>query len=199
MAINQYITPVQNSLESYIPLPLDTLFKAGQAIQNRGDLAQQQSDQVQTGLSSMEALAPAQRDYVNKFANDFKTQQGALLDKYQGNTSDTQYINEARKLNMQFASDPRLTIIKETNDRYKKKEALKDELEAKGIKYLDSNSKFTGIDQNGNLVSDPGHLQATNFDEKINQRFKDKENALSIVGNKLTNRGVLNNLYNIGL
>lgn len=32
MAINQYTKPLQNSLETYVPIPLDTLFKAGQAV-----------------------------------------------------------------------------------------------------------------------------------------------------------------------
>src|ERR1700758_4570106 len=187
-SINEYSNPVQNTLESYIPLPLDYLLKAGQAVQQRGDLAQQQNDQIQTGLASAEALAPAHRDYINKLVSDFKSQQGDLLDKYQGNTSDSQYINEARKLNMQFASDPKLQVIKQANDLIRKKEAIKDELQAKGIKYIDSSPNFTGKDDQGNLLSNPGNLRATNFDQQIDNSFKDKENAIEQVGHTLTNR-----------
>ncbi len=195
-SINEYSSPVQNTLEGYIPLPLDQLFRAGQAIQQRGDLAQQQTDQVQTGLSSMEALAPAHRDFVNKFATDFKSQQMDLLNKYQGNTSDPQYINEARKLSMQFAADPKLQIIKQANDLLKKKQETKDRLDANGVKYIDSNPQFTGVDTNGNLSSNPGGLQATDFDSRIDNAFKSRENAIEQVGHTLTNRENLKKVQN---
>lgn len=188
MPISEYTNPVQNTLEQYVPLPLQQMYQAASSIQQRGDLAQTQNDQVQTGLSSMEALAPGHRDFVNKFANDFKAQQSALLDKYKGNTSDPQYEQESRRLNMQFAADPRLQTIKQTNELWKKKQNIKDELDAKGIKYLDSNPNFTGKDANDNLSSNVGQLSATNFDANINQAFKDKEGAIEQVGHSLTNR-----------
>lgn len=193
--INEYSSPIQNTLEQYVPLPLASMYQAASAIQNRGDLAQGQNDQVQTGLSSMEALAPSQRDFVNKFASDFKTQQGALLDKYHGNTSDPQYEQESRRLNMQFAADPRLSIIKQTNELMKKKQAIKDELDAKGMKYIDSNPNFTGADSNGNLMANAGTLASTNFDTNINQAFKDKESAIEQVGHTLTNRRNLGKVH----
>lgn len=185
--ISEYTNPVQNSLEQYVPLPLEQIYKSAAAIQQRGDLAANQNDAVQTGLSSMEALAPGQRDFVNKFANDFRAQQGALLDKYHGNTSDVNYDQESRKLNMQFAADPRLTTIKQVNELIKKKQSIKDELDAKGLKYLDSNPSFTGVDGSGNLTSDVGSLKSTAFDSNINQAFKDKENAIEQIGHRLTN------------
>lgn len=195
MSLNEYSSPVQNTLEQYVPLPLEMMYKAASAIQARGDIAQNQSDQVQTGLSSMEALAPGHKDFVNKFTSDFRTQQSTLLDKYQGNTSDPQYEQESRKLNMQFAADPRLQTIKQANELYKKKENIKDELNAKGIKYIDSNPNFTGTDSSGNLTSNVGGVHATNFDTNINQAFKDKEQAIEQVGNTLTNRRNLGKVY----
>lgn len=195
-SINEYSSPVQNTLEGYIPLPLDFLLKAGQAIQQRGDQAQQQNDQIQTGLASAEALAPAHRDYINKLSSDFRTQQGALLDKYQGNTSDPQYINEARRLNMQFAADPRLQVIKQANDNIKRKQAIGLELKSKGIKTIDSNANFTGKDDQGNLLSDPGSYRATDFDKQIDMSFKDKEGAIEQIGHQLTNRGNLQKVKN---
>lgn len=188
MPITEYSQPIQNTLEQYVPLPLQGMYQAANAIQQRGDLAQGQNDQVQTGLSSAEALAPGQKDFINKFASDFRTQQGALLDKYHGNTSDINYDQESRKLNMQFAADPRLQTIKQTNEFLKRKQAIGEELDAKGIKHLDSNPNFTGIDGNGNLTSNVGNLSATNFDTNINQAFKDKEGAIEQVGHTLTNR-----------
>lgn len=192
MQINQYSNPIQNSLESYIPLPLDSIFKAGQAIQQRGDLATSQNDQIQTGLASMEALAPAHSQFINNYVNDYKQQQSSLLDKYNGNTSDPDYERESRRVNMQFAADPRLKVIQHTNELIKTKEKIKDELDSKGIKYLDSNPNFTGVDSHGNLSNNVGQLKATNFDEKIDKSFKDLENATKQIKGNLTNR---NNLH----
>jgi hypothetical protein len=193
--INQYSSAVGNTLEQYVPLPLDQLFKAGQTIQTRGDAAQQQNDTIQTGLASMEALAPTHRDFVNKFVGSFKDQQGALLDKYHGNTSDLDYEREARRLNMQYAADPKLQIIKQANEQIRVKEALKDKLDSNGVKYLDSNPTYTGTDANGNLSANVGQLRATDFDNQIDQAFKSKEGAIEQVGTKLTNARNLHREY----
>jgi len=190
--INEYSSPVNNTLEQYVPLPLQSMYQAAQAIQSRGDLAQAQNDQVQTGLSSAEALAPAHKDFINQFANDYRSQQGALLDKYHGNTSDPMYEQEARRLNMQFAADPRLQVIKSANEALKKKQSIKDELDAKGIKYIDSNPNFTGKDSQGNFLSNPGDLRATNFDQNINNAFKDKEHIMKSDGRHMSNIDALN-------
>lgn len=197
MTINQYSTPVQNTLESYIPLPLDTLMKAGQAIQQRGDAAQLQNDQFQTGLASMEALAPGHRQYVNKAVDNYKQEQNSLLDKYAGNTSDPDYEREARRVNMKFAADPNLKVIQNTNDLYKAKQKIKDQLDSQGVKYLDSNPTFTGLDSNGNLSNNVGQLRATAFDTNIDKSFKDIEGATEQVGHTITNRNNLTRHQNI--
>lgn len=196
MTINQYSQPIQNTLESYIPLPLDTLMKAGQAIQSRGDIAQNQNDQFQTGLSSMEALAPDHRQYVNKAVNNYKQQQSDLLDKYKGNTSDPDYERESRRLNMQFAADPNLKVIQNTNDLFKAKQKIRDTLDSQGVKYLDSNPNFTGTDDKGNLSNNVGQLRATAFDTNIDRSFKELEAAQKVKGNKLTNEDALHTEQN---
>src|SRR5882757_7228209 len=111
MAITQYSTPVQNTLEQYIPLPLDQIYKAGQAIQQRADQNQAVNDQFQSGLSSMEALAPSHRDYIKNYVSQYRQAQTNLLDKYKNNEADPDYIRESRRINMQYAADPNLRII----------------------------------------------------------------------------------------
>lgn len=196
MDINQYSSPVQNSLESYIPLPLDMLFKAGQAIQQRGDQAQAQNDQFQTGLSSMEALASGHRQYVNNAVTNYKDQQSQLLDKFGGNTSDPDYERESRRINMQFAADPNLKTIQNTNDLYKAKQKIRDTLDSQGIKYIDSNPNFTGVGSDGNLNNNVGQLRATAFDINIDKGFKDLEGATEQIGHTITNRHNLTNHQN---
>jgi len=178
MEITAYSQPTQNNLESYIPLPLEQIFKAGQAIQTRGDAAQAQNDQYQTGLASIETQASGQRSYVNNLVNNYKTQQGALLDKYNGNTSDLDYERESRRINMQVAADPNLKVIQNTNEAYKAKEKAKNDLDEKGIKYIDTRPNFTGKDANGNLTSDVGNIQATDFDNQIDNSFKEQEGSM---------------------
>lgn len=189
--------PVQNNLEQYIPLPMEQMWKAGQAIQERGDKAQQAADQVQIGLASMEADLPGHRQFVNKFATDYKAKASDLLDKYGNNTSDPNFIRESRQLGLQFAADPRLRTIQLANQEYQAKQKIKDTLNSQGKKYIDTNPNATGVDENNNLNSNVGDLKMTNFDEDIDKSFKNLENTTENLGNGLiTNKKNL--LRNLG-
>lgn len=171
MAINRYVTPIEQTLEQYVPIPFQEMFQAGQAIQQRGDQAQAAQDAAQIGLASMEALAPAQREFVRTYSNDFTKQAGDLLQKYGNNTSDPQFVREAAKLRMQFAADPRLKIIQQTNQALKADQEVARKLSASGVKYLDPNRNFTGADQQGNLIAPTGNIRGTNFDEDLTKAF----------------------------
>ena len=117
--INRYSTPVQNSLEEYVPMPMDMLFKSAAAIQNRGDAIEDLNNRTEFGLASTEALAPAYKEFINQYTNDYKTKAGDLLAKYNNNTSNPEFIRESKRLNTQFASDPRLQIIRQGNEQMK--------------------------------------------------------------------------------
>lgn len=189
MAINRYSKPIEQTLEKYVPLPLDAMFQAGEAIQKRGDLAQMAADQTETGLASLEAYAPAQRDFVNTFANDYKTKAGFLLDKYQGNTADPQFIRESRKLNMQFANDPRLKIIKETNEKVKFNEQIAAKMQADGKLFI--KPEFTGVDANGNLTANVGNIQGVNTLDEWTNMGKIAHASTEEIGTTITNKNNL--------
>lgn len=160
MAISRYSgNGVEQTLEQYVPLPFQEMMQAGQAIQQRGDLAEQQRDQVDTGLSSIETVVSGQTDFKNKFVNDYRKEGAELLKKYP-NPSDPDFIRESRKLNMKFANDPRLQIIKQTNELYKQRQQLEAQKKAKGELFI--SPKFTGVDENGNLNSNVSPLEAVN-------------------------------------
>lgn len=170
MAINKYSQPLGQTLEQYIPLPFEEMSRAASAIQQRGDLAEQQRDQVETGLSSMETMASGQTQFKNNFVNDYKKEGMELLKKYP-NPSDPDFIRESRKLNMKYAADPRLQTIKQTNEFLKNQEKYKQEAAFKGIKVIDPNKNFTGVDNNGNLIVPKNSARGTNFDEDLTKSF----------------------------
>jgi len=195
MAISKYTNPVQNTLEQYVPLPFQEMAQAGAAIQQRGDLAEQQQMQVETGLGSMEALAPGYSQFRNKFVTDYKTQASALLDKYKGNTSDPDFIRESKRMNLTFAADPRLQTIKQGNELIKSQQKIAQELAAKGVKFIDPNRNFTGVDQNGNLIAPTGSIRGTNFDEDITKSFLQiRDNMIDNGKGWKTNKGNLDRL-----
>lgn len=170
--ISEYSTPVQSVRQEYIPLPLDFIMQAGNAIQQRGDKNTAINDQFQTGLASMEALAPGHKDYLKNYVNQYRTEQSGLLDKFKNNEADPEYIRESRRINMKYAADPNLKIIQQANELYKDKVKTTQQLLANNKKYIDSNPTFNGLDPNGNLSSNVGNVRATDFDDSILKNFQ---------------------------
>ncbi len=189
MAINRYSKAIDQSLEKYVPLPLDAMFQAGEAIQKRGDLAQLQADQTEIGLASLEAYAPAQREFVNAFTNEYKTKASSLLDKYHSNAADPQFIRESRKLNMQFINDPRLKIIKETNDKVKFNEQIAARMQAEGKLFI--KPEFTGADANGNLTANVGNVQGVNTLDEWTKAGQIAHASTEEIGTTITNKNNL--------
>lgn len=185
MAINKYTQPIQNTLEQYVPLPFDELLKAGSLIQERGDLAEQQQMQVQTGLASMEALAPGYSQFRDKFANDYKSSATTLLDKYQGNTSNPEFIRDIKRLNMQYSSDPRLQTIKQGNDLYRQNQQIAAKMKAEGKLYIQPN--FTGVDERGNLTANVPGVEGVNTLEDWTKAGMIAHQSTEDIGTKTTN------------
>lgn len=191
MAINKYTNPIQNTLEQYVPIPFQEMLQAGAKIQERGDLAEQQQIQVQSGLSSMEALTPGYANFRDKFANDYKTSAGSLLDKYQGNTSNPEFIRDIKRLNTQYAADPRLSTIKQGNELYKQNQQIATKLKAEGKLYIQPD--FTGLDTRGNLTANVPSIQGVNTLEDWTNAFKVAHESMEDIGNKTTNTRNLSN------
>jgi hypothetical protein len=195
MAISKYTKPLDQTLEQYVPLPFEEMMQAGKAIQQRGDQAEAQNAAVETGLGSMEAMAQGQSKFRDTFVQDYRSNATALLDKFKGNTSDPDFIRESRKLNLTYAADPRLQTIKQTNEFLKSQEKIKMELGAKGIKYIDPNRNFSGVDDKGNLVAPQAGVRGTNFDEDITKAFLQiKDNMTDNGRGWKTNKPNLDNL-----
>lgn len=183
--INRYTNPVQNTLEQYVPLPFNELMQAGAAIQQRGDLAEQQQMAVQAGLASMEALAPAHAQFRDKFANDYKASATSLLDKYQGNTSNPEFIRDIKRLNMQFSGDPRLQTIKQGNELYKQNQQIAAKMKAEGKLYIQP--EFSGVDERGNLSANVPGVTGVNTLEDWTKAGMIAHGSMEDIGTKSTN------------
>lgn len=191
MAISRYTNPIQNTLEQYVPLPFDEMLKAGQMIQQRGDLAEQQQMQVQTGLASMEAYAPGHAKFRDSFVNNYKSEASKLLDKYQSNTSNPEFIRDMKKLNLQYGSDPRLQTIKMGNELYKQNQQIAAKMKAEGKLFIQP--QFTGVDANGNLTADVPGVTAVNTLDEWTNAAKIAHESMEDIGSKTTNARNLQN------
>lgn len=192
-AINRYTQGVQNTLEEYVPLPMQQLMQAASLIQQRGDLAQEQMQQTEMGLASIEALAPAYAQYKDKFVGDYQKRAGELLEKFQGNTSNPEFMRAIKQLNTTALSDPRLQTIKQGNEYIKSQQKYQQELDMKGVKYINPLKNFTGLDSEGRLTTPSGSIRQVNFDDEIAKTFEKAGENIVENGNGLeTNRPNLN-------
>lgn len=183
---NPYYSAVDQTLEEYIPLPFQEMVQAGQAIQQRYDQAEAMNIGTDTMLSSIEALAPAQREYVNNYVGQYRQSASQLYDKYNGNISDPNYIRESRRLNTKFANDPNLKTIKATNEALLANRDIENKLAAQGQLYV--RPQFTGTDQQGRLTSNVGQIRAVNTLGDWANRLKMAASTTTEVGNTITNR-----------
>lgn len=191
MATNPWFSGVDQTLPEYIPLPMEQLFQAGQAVQGRYDTAMSSIDQTNTGLGSMEALAPAHSQYRDQLVNNYRNEISTLLDSYDNNASDPQFLREVNRINTRYASDPNLGIIRMGNESIRSKQKSIQDIYSKGGRYIDTNPRFTGLDERGNLSYDAGQVRQTNFNENIDEMFKNAAKSVVDDGNISTNRQAL--------
>lgn len=189
--INRYSKSVDNTLEEFVPLPLEMMLKAGQAIQQRGDLAEQQRDQTEVGLGSIETRAAGHKDFINKFVNDFRTESAAALEKVGMNTSNPEFIREMNKIKLKYAADPRLQTIKIANEKLKMEEQIAAKLKAEGKLFI--RPEFNGVDERGNLTDNVQGVEAVNTLDDWNKQFAIAHQSMQNDGKgHETNRGNLN-------
>lgn len=194
MAKNQWFTAVEQTLPEHIPLPMEQLFKAGQAIQGRHDTNMASIDTTSTGLGSIEALAPAHRQYRDNLVNSYRQEVSGLLDRYNNNASDPQFTREIRRINNKYATDPNLATIRMGNESLKNKQKAIQDIYTKGGKYIDSNPTFIGADQNGNLTYDAGQVKMATFEKGLNDLFESASKGVVDDGNFSTNKTALDSV-----
>lgn len=160
--MNRYQTPVQNSLESYVPLPLDGLAKAGAAIQGRYDQNELADTTANTTLSNIRAENPDQQVVVKQMAGQYRDDASALLDKYQHRYDDPGFKREQQSLIQKYSNDPRYAAVTATNAAYDEKaKAISKENEA-GNEWFDADPNFKGVSEGGRFnVPTQGIIRST--------------------------------------
>lgn len=187
MPISRYSTPIEQTLEKYVPVPMDSLYKAAEAIQQRGDLAEQQIDTAQYGLASI-GSNPYHQDFINNYVKDFNNKSSELLAKYNGNSSNPEFEKESKRLIRQYASDPRLKTVQQAKLAYDQKQADKSKLDMMGVKYIDTNPTYNGLDNNGKLSTDVGQLRQVNYDKIIADRISQAAKGIEQRGSLRSNQ-----------
>lgn len=150
--MNRYDSPVQNSLESYVPIPLDAIAKTGAAIQDRYNTDQAADAAANSSLSNVRTTDPLQAQLVTKLANQYKEDSGALIDKYQNRYDDPGYKREQQQMILKYSSNPAYGAISRTNAFNDNQTKLQQKEEADGHEMYGSNPNFKGVDDNGNVV-----------------------------------------------
>lgn len=167
--LSPYYTAAENTLEQYVPLPFQEMMAASTAIQQRADKIMEQQAATDSMLANIEALAPEHKNYITNVANSFRDTQAKLLDKYNGNASDPEFIRESRKAIMQAASDPNFRTILSANERLKMNDKIARQMAAEGKLFI--NPEFRGVDANGRLIDDVGNVEYVNTLDKLKEQY----------------------------
>lgn len=162
MAISQYSNPIQNTLEQYVPLPLEMMMKAGQATQQRYDQSQDLDTSTQSGLASIEARAPGYQQYVQNTVGNYKNDMSSLIDKYNGRIDDPQFQREQKQVINKYKNDPNWNIIKNSNEAIKTDQDISAKLRAEGKLVINPTLGFNGLDNSGNLQQYQGGVKQVN-------------------------------------
>lgn len=167
--LSPYYTAAENTLEQYVPLPFQEMMAASTAIQQRADKIMEQQAATDSMLANIEALAPEHKNYITNVASSFRDTQAKLLDKYNGNASDPEFIRESRKAIMQAASDPNFRTILSANERLKMNDKIARQMAAEGKLFI--NPEFRGVDNNGRLIDDVGNVEYVNTLDKLKEQY----------------------------
>lgn len=166
MAISEYSSPVQNTLEQYVPLPLDMMMKAGAATQERYNQSQDLDTSTQSGLASIEARSSGYQNYVNNAVSSYKDQMSSLIDKYNGRIDDPQFQREQKQVINKYKNDPNWQVIKQGNQNIQMDQEIAAKLRAEGKLVLNPTTRFNGLDAKGNLSAyTPGVKEVNTLDE----------------------------------
>lgn len=190
--INRYTRGIENSLEQYVPLPFDTMFKAGQATQARYDQSVADDAATQTGLASIEARSPAYRQYVDKTISGYRDSMTNLIKKYNGRLDDPEFKRQAKQMQTQVANDPAFQTIKLGNEAIKQSQGLEAQLKAQGKLFISDLPNFKGTDENGRLIAYSGAPQAVNTLDEWTKSGAIAHQSTEEVGNTITNKNNLN-------
>lgn len=190
---NPYFTGVNQTLEEYIPMPMDMLLKAGQAVQGRYDQSIADDSAMETGLASIQAKAPAYKEYVNNMLNSYKGEMSSLIDKYGGKLENPEFIRDQKKVINRFKNDPNWTTITEGNKAIERTQEIEAKLKAEGKLFISPLAQFQGKDTQGNLTAFSGSPEAVNTLEDWESAYKIAHASTQDIGNKTTNRVSLNN------
>lgn len=190
MARNQWFTAVEQTLPEHIPLPMEQLFQAGQAIQQRYDTNMANIDAVGTGLASIEARLSGHKQYVDNLSKNYRTEVDQLLTRFNNNASDPQFAREFNRIKTKYANDRNLSTIALANEAAKRNDMVAAELDQKGLLYINKNG--TGLDENGNLISDVGNIRQVNTLQDWESSLTKAYQSSSEVGNMITNEPSLN-------
>jgi len=185
---NPYFTGINQTLEEYIPMPMDMLLKAGQAVQGRYDQSIADDSAMETGLASIQAKAPAYREYVNNMLNSYKADSSALIDKYGGKLENPEFIREQKKLINKYKNDPNWSTITEGNKAIERSQELEAKLKAEGKLFISPLASFTGRDATGNLLAYQGSPEGVNTLDEWTKAGAIAHQSTEDIGGKTTNR-----------
>jgi len=189
---NPYFTGVTQTLEEYVPMPMDMLFKAGQAVQGRYDSSIADNSAMETGLASIETRSSGHKDYVNNMLKSYRTENSALIDKYGGKLENPEFKREQNKIINKYKNDPTWNVIKENNKNVEKALDREGDMKQRGQLFISGLSKFSGKDADGNLTAYTGSPEAVNTLDEWKGSFALAHQSSEDIGNKTTNRRNLN-------
>lgn len=191
--INQYSNPVQNTLEQYIPLPFDTLMRAGAATQQRYNAAEDLDTSTLSGIASTETRAAGYKNFVQSTLSNYKNDMSGLIDKYNGRLDDPQFQREQKQVINKYKNDPNWQVIKTGNENIKLDQDIAAKLRAEGKLVINPAKSFTGADDRGNLLDYTPGVKEVNTLDNWENAYKIAHGSMQFDGSGYdTNKNSLN-------
>lgn len=171
--MNRYQTPVQNSLESYVPIPLEGIEKAASAVQGRYDTNEAADTAMNTTLANIRALDPDQEAVVKQMAGQYRTEALDLLHKHDGLYDDPAFKREQQGLLQKWSSDPRYAAVNATNTVLAEDAKTRAKEQEAGNEVYNINPSWKGVDAKGNFVVPTQGVARVTFGSRIREAAKD--------------------------
>ena len=194
--MNRYQSPVQNTLESYVPIPLGEIQQAGAATQQRYNAAEEQDAQSQAKLSNIRAVYSDQADWVKQNADKYHTDSQALINKWDGRMDDPGYKREADQLINTYAGNPNYKTVSESNAKYDNQTKLYQLGMSKGNSMYDPNANFTGS-INGRLAVPTENVSQLTHDSDFNEQLDKAHFSKDLNGTSTPNDSLDNIVRNM--
>jgi|GEM_PF-4961946 len=164
--MNRYQTPIDQPLEQYVPIPLDTIGRVAQADQQDYDTQEKQNAATNSALANMTSYSPDIQNKLLDKANQFKKESEEVYNQYPDWT-DPIGKRKRQELYARYVNDPLYSQNNKYNQAYLANQKIVQKLNSEGVPYADPFANGKAVDLSGNIVIPNQFAKKLDYIEQI--------------------------------